>query len=138
MLLTVRCCAVTINKLSSNRASSSARIFTLRNHVYWRPQLFTVIEIFIVTKSQDSSVRIAAGYGQNGQGIGVRFSVWTRILICPYRRDRLWAPPNLLSIGYRGLFSHEKSGRRVKLTTHLQPEPMSRKLGSIHPLPPTF
>jgi hypothetical protein len=38
-------------------------------------------------------------------------------------------PPNLFSNGYR-----EWSGRGVKLTTHLQLLPRSRKCGSVHPL----
>jgi hypothetical protein len=45
--------------------------------------------------------------------------------------------PNLLSSGYRGLFPWVLSGRGVKLTTHHQLEPRSRKCGSIHPLPQT-
>jgi hypothetical protein len=48
------------------------------------------------------------------------------------RPDRLWGPPNLLYNAYRGLF-----GRDVKLTTHLQLEPRSRKYGFMHPLPHT-
>jgi hypothetical protein len=44
-------------------------------------------------------------------------------------------PPNLLSNGYRGLFPRGWSGRGVKLTTHFQLVPRSRKFWSLHPLP---
>jgi hypothetical protein len=49
---------------------------------------------------------------------------------CP---DRLWCPPILLSNEYRGFFSGDKAARGVKLTTHLQLVPRSRKHGSIYP-----
>jgi hypothetical protein len=55
----------------------------------------------------------------------------------PRRRDRLWCPPSLLTNGYGGLFPRGLSGRGVKMTSHLQLVPRSRKYGSIHPLPPT-
>jgi hypothetical protein len=47
---------------------------------------------------------------------------------------------NLLRVsnGYWGLFLRDKSGKSVKLTTHLQPVQGSRKRGSIHPLPHTL
>jgi hypothetical protein len=57
------------------------------------------------------------------------------IFSSPYRPDRLWGPPILLSNGYRVLFPRALSGRGVKLTTHLQLVPRSRKCGSIHPSP---
>jgi hypothetical protein len=38
----------------------------------------------------------------------------------PPSPDRLWSPPSLLSNGYQELFPwRQKSGRGVKLTTHL-------------------
>jgi hypothetical protein len=49
-----------------------------------------------------------------------------KIFFSPRRPDRLWGPLNLP----RG-----KSGRGMKLTTHLQLVPRSRKCGCIHPLP---
>jgi hypothetical protein len=58
--------------------------------------------------------------------------VEARIFTFPCRADRLWGPPNLLYNGYR-----VESGRGVKLTTHLQLVPRSRKCGSIHPFPHT-
>jgi hypothetical protein len=64
----------------------------------------TVIEFssFIIyvltqhTKSRDSSVGIATGYGWTTRGAGVRVPVWTKMFTSPYRPDRLWGPPNLL------------------------------------------
>jgi hypothetical protein len=69
---------------------------------------------------------------------GVRVPVGSRILSSPLRPNRLWGPPNLLSNGYRRLFPRGLSGRGVKLTTHLQLVPRSRKCGPIHPLPHTL
>jgi hypothetical protein len=52
--------------------------------------------------SRDSAVGIATGYGLDDQGVGVRVSVGARIFTSPCLSDRLWGPPSLLSIGYRG------------------------------------
>jgi hypothetical protein len=70
--------------------------------------------------SEDSSVGIATGYGLDDRWFGVRVPVGSRIFFSPRRPDRLWGPLSLLSIGYRSLFRQGKSGRGVKLTTHLQ------------------
>jgi hypothetical protein len=48
------------------------------------------------------------------------------------RPDRLWGPPSPLSSGYRG-----KSGRGVKLTTHLLLVQRSRESGAVPPEPNT-
>jgi hypothetical protein len=91
----------------------------------------------LTTKSRDRAVSIATGYGLDDQWVGVRVPMGARIFSSPYRPDRLWNPPSLLSNGYWGLFLQELSGRGVNLTTHLQLVPRSRKRGSIHPLPYT-
>jgi hypothetical protein len=82
--------------------------------------------------SRHSIVGIATSYGLNDREVGYRVAVGSRIFSSPNSPDRLWDPPSLLSSGYRGLFP-----RVVKLTTHLQLVPRSRKCGSIHPLPRT-
>jgi hypothetical protein len=57
-----------------------------------------------LSKSRESSVGIATGYGLDDQGVGVRVPVGVRICTSPCRPDRLWGPSNLVSNGYRGLF----------------------------------
>jgi hypothetical protein len=97
-----------------------------------------IFEFFPRTlKNRDSSVGIATGYGLEDQGVGVRDPVGVRIFTSPSGPDRLWGPLHLLSNGYLGLFPRGLSVRGVKLTTHLQLVPMSRKSGSIYPLPHT-
>jgi hypothetical protein len=53
--------------------------------------------------SRGSSVGIATGYGLDDGGVEVRVPVGSRIFSSPCRPDRLWGPPNLLSIGYWGV-----------------------------------
>jgi hypothetical protein len=85
-------------------------------------------------RSRDSSVGIATGYGLNSRGVEVRVPVGARIFSSPRRSDRIWDPPTLLPNGYWGPFLRGLNGRRVKLSTHLQLMPRSRKCRSIHPL----
>jgi hypothetical protein len=80
---------------------------------------------------------MATGYGLDDQEVGVQVPVGARIFSSPRRPDWLCGPTNLLSNGYWGLFLRGSSGRGVKLTTHLQLVPRSRRCGSIHPLPHT-
>jgi hypothetical protein len=87
----------------------------------------------IERKNRDSVVGIATGYGLDEQGVGVRVPVGARIFSFPRRPDRLWAPPNLLSNGYRGQFLVGKAA----VAWSLQLVPRSRKYVSIHPLPHT-
>jgi hypothetical protein len=55
------------------------------------------------SRSRDSVVGIATGYGLDDGGFEVRVPVASRIFSSPNRPDRLWGPPSLLSNGYRGL-----------------------------------
>jgi hypothetical protein len=88
-------------------------------------------------RSRDSSVGIATSYGLDDWWVGVWVLVGSIIFSSPCRPNRLWGPPNLLSNGYWGLSPRGLRGRGVKLTTHLQQMPRSRKCGYIYPLPHT-
>jgi hypothetical protein len=73
-------------------------------------------------------------WSQTGQGFDPRqrqkdFSS----SLCP---DRLWAPPSLLSNGYRAPFPGVKRGRGVTLTTLPHPVPRSRMRRSYTSFPP--
>jgi hypothetical protein len=80
--------------------------------------------------SQDSVVGIATGYGLDDRGVRVRVPVGSRIFFTSSRlalgptQPPIQRVPAALSTG-------------VKLTTHPQLVPRSRKRGSIHPLPRT-
>jgi hypothetical protein len=91
----------------------------------------------MIWKSPSSAVAIATAHGLDDGGVGVRVPVDSRISTSPYRPDELWGPPTLLSNEYQGALSQEYIGRGLKLTIHLQLELMSRKHGSIQPLPHT-
>jgi hypothetical protein len=87
-------------------------------------------------RSRDSAVGIATGYELDVRVVRVLVLVGLRIFSSPRRSDRLWGPPDLLYSGYQGLFLWGVKWPGVKLTTHLQLVPRSRKCGSIHPFPP--
>jgi hypothetical protein len=88
--------------------------------------------------SRGGLVGIATGYGLDDRGVGVRVQAESRIFTSPYPPDRLWGPPKLLSNGYRVVFPQGKSGKAVKLTTHFQLVPRSRKRESIKHSPYVF
>jgi hypothetical protein len=59
-----------------------------------------------------SAVGIVTGYWLDDRGIGVRVPVVPRIFTSPYRPDRYWSPPSLLSNGYRRV---KRQGREADL-----------------------
>jgi hypothetical protein len=72
------------------------------------------------SKSRGSSVGTVTGSGLDDRGSGVRFRWGARnFFYSPQRPDRPCGPPTLLSNGYHGLFPWGRSGRGVKLNTHL-------------------
>jgi hypothetical protein len=56
------------------------------------------------SRSRDSAVDIATGYGLDDRRVGVPVPVGSRIFSSPQRPDRLWDPPILLSNWYHGFF----------------------------------
>jgi hypothetical protein len=81
----------------------------------------------LFTRSQDSPVGIANGYRLDDRGFGVRVVVGSRIFSSPHLRDQFWWSPSILLNWYQGLFPQGQSGRGVKLATHLQLVPRSKK-----------
>jgi hypothetical protein len=81
------------------------------------------------TMSGDSVVGIATGYGLDDRGVGVRVPVGSRIFTSRSRPNWLWGST------YYSMGTGDKAAGGVKLTTHLQLVPRSRKRASIHPLP---
>jgi hypothetical protein len=70
-------------------------------------------------KGCNSSVGILTDYGVDGRGSIPGKS--KRFPSIPHRPDRLWDPPSLIFNRYWGLFPRGvKTGRNVKLITHLQ------------------
>jgi hypothetical protein len=67
-----------------------------------------ILLYFIIAQCQyrkwDSVVGILTGYGLEDRVVGVRVPGGSRIFSSPNCPDRLWGPPNLLSIEYRGYF----------------------------------
>jgi hypothetical protein len=92
------------------------------------------LSVYVSPGSRDSSVGIALGYGLDDRG-SIPGGCW-EFFSKPPRRERLWGPPRLLSYGYRGLFPWGKSGRGVKLATHLHLVPRSKNEWSYTSTPP--
>jgi hypothetical protein len=62
------------------------------------------MKLILLKKSQDISVSIAIGYGQDDQMIGVRFLAGGWEIFSTPCPNQLRGPPSLLSNGYWGLF----------------------------------
>jgi hypothetical protein len=71
-------------------------IYILYIYIY----IYKEIEI----ENRDIAVCVAADYGLDDRGVGVRVVMVSRIITSPHRPDRLWGPPSLLSNEYRRLF----------------------------------
>jgi hypothetical protein len=95
-----------------------------------------VFQLLNPIHSRRGIVGIATGYGLDGGGVGVRVAVGSRIFASSSRSDRLWASPNLLSNGYRGLFIREvkRPGREVDHSTLANAE--AKKMWSYTSTPP--
>jgi hypothetical protein len=126
---------------SSGSGSRKPRLKTLEDPLRWPRDTVYLWKLALISPTSGGRsvsiirLRIKATEKKTDRGVRVRVSGGTRIVFSPLRPDRLWGPSNLLSTGYRGLFPWGLSGWGVKLTTHLQLVPRSRKCGSIHPLP---
>jgi hypothetical protein len=78
---------------------------SVENGTFMNDKCKIIHNMSIVLRSSDSAVDIATDYGLDEGGVGVRVPVESIIFSSPRHPDRLWDPPNLLSSGYRGLFS---------------------------------
>jgi hypothetical protein len=85
--------------------------------------------------SRDSVVRIATSYGLDDRGVGVRVPVGSRIF-SKSSRPALGSTQTPIQ-WVRGALSQWESGWGVKLTTHLQLVPRSRKMW-IYTSPPPY
>jgi hypothetical protein len=86
-------------------------------------------------RSRDSTVGIVTSYRLDERLVGILVSVGSRIFSPPRRPDWLWGAPSLLYNGYQGFFLRGVKRQGVKLTTHPQLVPRTRKCGSVHPAP---
>jgi hypothetical protein len=127
-----RCLAMAVSSRSTIDRETHIHLFLVYAYKEKSNSIITFLE-FAVTKSRDSVIGIAIGYGLDDWRVGVRVPVGSRMFSSPCRPHWLWSPLSLLSNGYRRLFPRRLSGRDVKLTTHLQIVPKSKKCGSIHP-----
>jgi hypothetical protein len=59
---------------------------------------------------RDSAVSVVTGYGLDDRVVGVLVPVGSRFFSSPCHPGRFWGPLNLLSSGYRGLYSENKAG----------------------------
>jgi hypothetical protein len=66
-----------------------------------RHRLSGLTFVLVFLSSCGTAVDIAIGYGLYGRGFGVGVPVRSGMFTSPYRPDRLWGPPSLLSIENR-------------------------------------
>jgi hypothetical protein len=78
--------------------------FPLRIRFCFTPLFILSLPAFLLYRSPERVVGIATAYGLDDRGVRARVPVGLRIFSSPCRPDRLWGPPSLLSIGYRGLY----------------------------------
>jgi len=81
-----------------------------------KPNVYMLTNKHTLQSSVSQSVSVAIEYGLDDQS---SIPDRDRFFPSPPRPDRLWSPHALLSIGYQRLFPRGKSGRGVKMTTHL-------------------
>jgi hypothetical protein len=70
----------------------------------------------VLAVSRGSADGIETAYGPDDRGVGVQIPEVLRIFTPPYRPDRLWGPPNLLSNGSEGSFPGDKVARAWSCT----------------------
>jgi hypothetical protein len=105
-------------------------LHTLRKVKIFFVALLTHINYFN-TKSRDSSVGIAQGYGLDGRDSRVRFPAGAGKFSLHHRVKTGSEAPSLLSNGHRGLSSRGEGN----MTTHLNLVPRLRMRGAIPRLP---
>jgi hypothetical protein len=91
----------------------------------------------IQMRSPGSAVGVATGYGLDDRGIGVLVAIGSRMFTSPYRSDRLWGPPSLLSNWYRRPFSTEIK-RQWREADHSSPTSAEVKNTWIYTFTPPY
>jgi hypothetical protein len=89
--------------------SQATELADLRISIFMKLEASSEIMFIMLIIIQDSVVGIVTSYGLDDQEVGVRIPIGSRMFSSPYRPDRLWGPPNLLSNGYGGLFPGGKA-----------------------------
>jgi hypothetical protein len=95
-------------------------------------------DVPLIPVSRDSAVDIAPAYGLDDRGVGVRVPVRSRIFSSPYRPDRLWDPPRLLSNGYGGGVLSPGVKRQGREADHSPPASAEVKKMWIYTATPTY
>jgi hypothetical protein len=71
--------------------------------------IYVYTYIYTTYGSRDSVLGIATGYWVDGQEVGVRFLVGSRIFSSPHRPDRFWAHPSFYPMDTGGSFPEGKA-----------------------------
>jgi hypothetical protein len=101
-----------VSTLLVRSPSHQLKGFLIWRHKYSYPLYIRFYEILCIVRFIYLFIYLvgtATGYGLDDRGVGVRVLIGWRVFASPYRPDRPWGPPRLLSNGYRGSFPGVKA-----------------------------